>query len=174
MTDGHTVRRLCQIPLTIFPVYVLGFTLLSLRILARVLLSVSKPTCLRQQSTAKFTDNYILAGDIDHLAASFLTAYNVAYGINLKKSPVLQYLYYLAQAWKLSSCDLCEIAQNSVYQSGFSHALKSHWLGKKYYRRGENGIDIHKANVPRIRVEFRDTIWRNEMQLVYLGKSQHS
>jgi hypothetical protein len=74
--------------------------------------------------------NSIQAGDIDHLAASFLTAYNVAYGINLKKSPVLQYLYYLAQAWKLSSCDLCEIAQNSVYQSGFSHALKVNisWL----------------------------------------------
>lgn len=28
------------------------------------------------------------------------------------------------QVWKLSSCDLCEIARNSVYQSGFSHALK--------------------------------------------------
>ena len=28
--------------------------------------------------------------------------------------------------WKLSSCDLCEIARNSVYQSGFSHALKVH------------------------------------------------
>ena len=30
----------------------------------------------------------------------------------------------LLQVWKLSSCDLCEIARNSVYQSGFSHALK--------------------------------------------------
>jgi len=32
------------------------------------------------------------------------------------------------QVWKLSSCDLCEIARNSVYQSGFSHALKVHTL----------------------------------------------
>lgn len=30
----------------------------------------------------------------------------------------------LLQVWKLSSCDLCEIARNSVYQSGFSHAKK--------------------------------------------------
>jgi hypothetical protein len=30
----------------------------------------------------------------------------------------------LFQLWKLSACDLCEIARNSVYQSGFSHALK--------------------------------------------------
>lgn len=28
------------------------------------------------------------------------------------------------QVWKLSSCDLCEIARNSVYQSGFSHMAK--------------------------------------------------
>jgi hypothetical protein len=29
-----------------------------------------------------------------------------------------------AQVWKLSACDLCEIARNSVYQSGFFHQLK--------------------------------------------------
>ncbi|PIA59479.1 hypothetical protein AQUCO_00400396v1 [Aquilegia coerulea] len=170
------------------------------------------------------------AGDIDHLAATFLTSHNIAHGINLRKSPVLQYLYYLAQiglamsplsnnslfldyhrnpfpmfflrglnvslstddplqihltkeplveeysiaasVWKLSSCDLCEIARNSVYQSGFSHALKSHWIGKSYYKRGPDGNDIHKTNVPHIRVEFRDTIWKEEMQQVYLGKAQ--
>ncbi|CAN6469809.1 unnamed protein product [Victoria cruziana] len=170
------------------------------------------------------------AGDIDHLAATFLLANNIAHGINLRKSPVLQYLYYLAQiglamsplsnnslfldyhrnpfpsfflrglnvslstddplqihltkeplveeysiaasVWKLSSCDLCEIARNSVYQSGFSHALKSHWIGKKYFKRGPEGNDIHKTNVPHIRVEFRDMIWREEMQLVYLGKAK--
>ena len=32
--------------------------------------------------------------------------------------------FLFLQVWKLSSCDLCEIARNSVYQSGFSHALK--------------------------------------------------
>ncbi|XP_058737048.1 AMP deaminase-like [Vicia villosa] len=169
------------------------------------------------------------AGDVDHLAATFLTAHNIAHGINLRKSPVLQYLYYLAQiglamsplsnnslfldyhknpfpkfflrglnvslstddplqihltkeplveeysiaasVWKLSSCDLSEIARNSVYQSGFSHALKSHWIGSEYYKRGPNGNDIHKTNVPHIRLEFRDTIWRGEMRLVYLGRA---
>ncbi|KAK6943157.1 AMP deaminase [Dillenia turbinata] len=158
-------------------------------------------------TTIKFRPHSGEAGDIDHLAATFLTAHNIAHGINLKKSPVLQYLYYLAQiglamsplsnnslfldyhrnpfpsfflrglnvslstddplqihltkrtfgggVWKLSSCDLCEIARNSVYQSGFSHAFKSHWIGKEYYKRGPDGNDIRKTNVPHIRVEFR-------------------
>ncbi|BAT97412.1 AMP deaminase [Vigna umbellata] len=180
-------------------------------------------------TTIKFRPHSGEAGDIDHLAATFLTAHNIAHGINLKKSPVLQYLYYLAQiglamsplsnnslfldyhrnpfpmfflrglnvslstddplqihltkeplveeysiaasVWKLSSCDLCEIARNSVYQSGFSHALKSHWIGKEYYKRGPNGNDIQRTNVPHIRLEFRDTIWKEEMQQVYLGKA---
>lgn len=37
------------------------------------------------------------AGEIDHLAAAFLLCNNISHGINLRKSPVLQYLYYLAQ-----------------------------------------------------------------------------
>ncbi|XP_024443590.1 AMP deaminase isoform X3 [Populus trichocarpa] len=180
-------------------------------------------------TTIKFRPHSGEAGDTDHLAATFLTSHNIAHGINLRKSPVLQYLYYLAQiglamsplsnnslfldyhrnpfpmffqrglnvslstddplqihltkeplveeysiaasVWKLSSCDLCEIARNSVYQSGFSHALKSHWIGKEYYKRGPDGNDIHRTNVPHIRVEFRDAIWRDEMQQVYLGKA---
>ncbi|GJN33504.1 hypothetical protein PR202_gb22113 [Eleusine coracana subsp. coracana] len=109
------------------------------------------------------------AGDVDHLAAAFLTCHNIAHGVNLRKSPVLQYLYYLAQLWKLSSCDLCEIARNSVCQSGFSHRLKSHWIGRNYYRRGPEGNDIHQTNVPHIRVEFRHNIWKEEMELIHLG-----
>ncbi|KAH6798240.1 AMP deaminase [Perilla frutescens var. hirtella] len=180
-------------------------------------------------TTIKFRPHSGEAGDIDHLAATFLTAHNIAHGINLRKSPVLQYLYYLAQiglamsplsnnslfldyhrnpfpifflrglnvslstddplqihltkeplveeysiaasVWKLSSCDLCEIARNSVYQSGFSHALKSHWIGKEYFKHGPDGNDIHRTNVPHIRLEFRDMIWREEMQQVYVGKA---
>lgn len=37
------------------------------------------------------------AGDLDHLASTFLAAENIAHGINLRKSPCLQYLYYAAQ-----------------------------------------------------------------------------
>ena len=37
------------------------------------------------------------AGDLDHLVSTFLLAENIAHGINLRKSPCLQYLYYAAQ-----------------------------------------------------------------------------
>lgn len=33
-----------------------------------------------------------------------------------------------AQLWKLSTCDLCEIARNSVLQSGLSHQVPSKFL----------------------------------------------
>uniref|UniRef100_A0A0C9S924 AMP deaminase n=1 Tax=Wollemia nobilis TaxID=56998 RepID=A0A0C9S924_9CONI len=180
-------------------------------------------------SILKFRPHCGEAGDIDHLAATFLLAHNIAHGNNLRKSPALQYLYYLSQiglamsplsnnslfldyhrnpfpmffarglnvslstddplqihltkeplveeysiaasVWKLSACDLCEIARNSVYQSGFSHALKSHWIGRNYYKRGPAGNDIHRTNVPHMRVEFRDEVWKEEMQYLYLGSA---
>lgn len=34
-----------------------------------------------------------------------------------------------AQAWKLSSCDMCELAMNSVIMSGFPHEVRTAlWL----------------------------------------------
>ncbi|OAE33839.1 hypothetical protein AXG93_3559s1050 [Marchantia polymorpha subsp. ruderalis] len=179
--------------------------------------------------TIKFRPHSGEAGDLDHLAATFLVAHNIAHGNNLRKSPGLQYLYYLAQiglsmsplsnnslfldyhrnpfpmffarglnvslstddplqihltkeplveeysiaaqVWKLSACDLCEIARNSVYQSGFFHPLKAHWVGKNYFKRGPEGNDIHKTNVPHMRVEFRHEVWREELQYVNLGEA---
>ncbi|XP_075096642.1 AMP deaminase isoform X2 [Nicotiana tabacum] len=179
--------------------------------------------------TIRFRPHCGEAGDIDHLAAGFLLCHNISHGINLRKTPVLHYLYYLAQVglamsplsnnslfldynrnpflmffhrgmnvslstddplqihltkeplveeysvaakvWKLSSCDLCEIARNSVYQSGFKHADKAHWLGCKYYKRGPQGNDIHKTNVPNMRISFRHETWKEEMHYVYRGKA---
>ncbi|KAL8035646.1 hypothetical protein ABFX02_12G111100 [Erythranthe guttata] len=180
--------------------------------------------------TIRFRPHCGEAGDVDHLAAGFLLCHNISHGINLRKSPVLQYLYYLAQiglamsplsnnslfldyhrnpfpmffqrglnvslstddplqihltkeplveeysvaakVWKLSSCDLCEIARNSVYQSGFTHAAKLHWLGDEYFYRGPRGNDIHKSNVPNTRISFRHETWMAEMQCVYAGKAR--
>lgn len=35
---------------------------------------------------------------------------------------------------------------------------QSHWIGRNYYKRGPDANDIHKTNVPRIRVEFRHMV----------------
>lgn len=37
------------------------------------------------------------AGDVDHLVSAHMLCENIAHGINLRKSPCIQYLYYLAQ-----------------------------------------------------------------------------
>lgn len=165
------------------------------------------------------------AGDIEHLATSFLLAHGINHGLNLKKSPVLQYLFYLtqtgiamsplsnnalfceytknplptffkrglnvtlstddplqfaftreplmeeysvaAQVWKLSSTDLCELARTSVLQSGFEPCIKARWLGKTWYKPGEDGNDIAKTNVPDIRLCYRHETLLDELKLVY-------
>lgn len=56
--------------------------------------------------------------------------------IHFTKEPLVEEYSNAAQVWKLSACDLCEIARNSVYQSGFSDMAKLHWLGNKCFKRG--------------------------------------
>ncbi|KAK5648846.1 hypothetical protein RI129_003738 [Pyrocoelia pectoralis] len=153
------------------------------------------------------------AGPIQHLVCGYLLCENISHGLLLRKVPVLQYLYYLAQiaiamsplsnnslflnyhrnplpeylarglivslstddplqfhftkeplmeeysiaaqVWKLSSCDMCELARNSVLMSGFPHKMKQYWLGPNYTKEGVAGNDITRTNVPDIRVGFR-------------------
>jgi AMP deaminase len=181
----------------------------------------------RGMRTLAFRPHAGEAGDLDHLVAAFLLAKNIAHGNNLRKSPGLQYCFYLAQiglnmsplsnnslfldyhknpfpqffarglpvalstddplqihltkeplveeysvaaqVWKLSSCDLCEIARNSVLNSGFSHADKVHWVGDTYWLPGSAGNDTHKTNVPDVRVRFRHETLQAERQLISKG-----
>ena len=48
---------------------------------------------------------------MDHLAAAFLLTKNIAHGINLRKSPVLQYLFYLAQI----GLNMSPLSNNSLF-----------------------------------------------------------
>jgi len=196
------------------------------------------------------------AGDIDHLATTFMLAENIAHGINLRKSPVLQYLYYLtqiglnmsplsnnslfvdyhrnpfplffarglavtlstddplqihmtkeplveeysvaAQVWKLSAADLCEIARNSVLNSGFPREAKKHWISEKLFHKSDSSLsllgvvdgddddasstqslidlleenDIEKTNVPDLRIQFRCDVLEAEKGLIRSACSQ--
>lgn len=71
-----------------------------------------------------------------------------------------------AQVWKLSTCDLCEIARNSVLQSSLSHQEKQRFLGRNYYKEGPEGNDIRKTNVAQIRMAFRYETLCNELSFL--------
>ena len=165
------------------------------------------------------------AGEIHHLDTAFLLADGINHGINLRKSPTLQYLFYITQIglavspcsnnqlfisydknpfylffqrglnvslstddplmfhqtkeplmeeysiakqiYRLSQADTCEIARNSVLQSGYSDEEKIRWIGS--LDRWRN--DILKTNVPDIRIKFRHKTWLEEW-LVLKGESE--
>jgi AMP deaminase len=62
-------------------------------------------------NTISFRPHAGEAGDLDHLAAAFLLTKNIAHGINLRKSPVLQYLYYLEQI----GLNMSPLSNNSLF-----------------------------------------------------------
>uniref|UniRef100_A0A674N3E0 AMP deaminase n=1 Tax=Takifugu rubripes TaxID=31033 RepID=A0A674N3E0_TAKRU len=181
----------------------------------------------RGMNTFLFRPHCGEAGAITHLLASFMTADNISHGLNLKKSPVLQYLYFLAQipiamsplsnnslfleyaknpllefhkkglvvslstddpmqfhytkeplmeeyaiaaqVFKLSTCDMCEIARNSVLQSAMSHEEKAHFLGTDYLKEGPEGNDIRKTNVAQVRMAYRFETLCYELNLIMEG-----
>ncbi|KAI5129907.1 AMP deaminase [Nematocida parisii] len=166
----------------------------------------------REKSPIVFRPHSGESGDIDHLVYAFLTAKSIAHGVKLRKSPVLQYLYYLSQIgiamsplsnnslfieyrknpfplyfqrglnvslstddplqfhytreplmeeysiasqiWKLSSCDQCEIARNSVLMSNYSKKEKEEWIGV-YEVNGRLVNDQAMTNVPPTRFSYR-------------------
>ncbi|OII72012.1 adenosine monophosphate deaminase 2 [Cryptosporidium ubiquitum] len=208
-----------------------GFYLYSnIRVLNQLLYS-------RGLNPLKFRPHCGEAGKISHLATMYLLADSINHGILLKKTPVLQYLYYLKQIgiavspvsnnalflelmknpfpkffnvglnvslstddplifhftdeslleeysiashiWKLNNIDLCEIARNSVLQSGFSPKYKASWLGIKNYNHLNKSLynflndfepceinDISRSNVPNIRIQFRKDMLKGEMDLI--------
>lgn len=62
---------------------------------------------------------------------------------------------------------MCELARNSVLQSGFETELCRHWLGTKYYLGGPDGNVVAKTNVPDIRLRFRQETLNEELNLVW-------
>ena len=50
---------------------------------------------------------------------------------------------------------MCEIARNSVLQSGYELQIKKHWVGEHCELPGPAGNDIQKTNVPMLRLSYR-------------------
>lgn len=75
------------------------------------------------------------------------------------KEPLIEEYAVAAQIYKLSSVDMCELAKNSVKQSGYEFAIKQQWLGPNFHLPGARGNTMVKTNVPDRREEFRyDTL----------------
>lgn len=78
--------------------------------------------------------------------------------LHYTKDPLVEEYSVATQVWKLSSADQCEIARNSVLQSGWERRFKQHFLGDNYDKSGSEGNDIHKTNVPDIRLQYRKEV----------------
>jgi AMP deaminase len=185
-------------------------------------------TILNQLRSERGLNKFVLrphcgeAGNVQHLIGGYLLSQNISHGLLLRKVPVMQYLYYLAQigiamsplsnnslflnyhrnplpeflcrglvvslstddplqfhftkeplmeeysiaaqVWKLSSCDMCELARNSVLMSDFPHEVKQHFIGANYMREGVISNDIKRTNVPDIRVGYRYSTLCDELR----------
>jgi AMP deaminase len=83
--------------------------------------------------------------------------------LHFTKDALLEEYSVAAQVWRLSSTDQCEIARNSVLQSGWERKFKLHFLGKDY-------SDIRETNVPLIRLIYRHETLQHEKEYI----SQHA
>jgi AMP deaminase len=71
------------------------------------------------------------------------------------KEPLIEEYAVAAQIYKLSPVDMCELAKNSVLQSGYELSIKKKWLGPSCEKPGSGGNTMVKTNVPDRRADFR-------------------
>ncbi|CAK7263247.1 AMP deaminase [Sporothrix epigloea] len=81
------------------------------------------------------------------------------------KEPLIEEYAVAAQIYKLSPVDMCELAKNSVVQSGYEFAIKQQWLGPDFYKPGVAGNTMVKTNIPDRRQHFRSSTLREEWQM---------
>ncbi|MCJ1287966.1 AMP deaminase [Xylographa opegraphella] len=86
--------------------------------------------------------------------------------IAFTKEPLIEEYSVAAQIYKLNAVDMCELAKNSVMQSGFEHVVKQRWLGTDYHLPGVAGNNVAKSNVPNIREAFRHETLLQELSMI--------
>lgn len=90
--------------------------------------------------------------------------------LHYTKEPLVEEYTVAAQLYKFSSCDMCEIARNSVLQSGFERPWKAHFLGPNYNLSGPAGNDMFMTNVSNIRLQYRAEMLERERALIHAGR----
>lgn len=82
------------------------------------------------------------------------------------REPLMEEYAVAAQIWKLSPVDMCELAKNSVKQSGYEHSIKQLWLGENFNLPGAEGNKMIKTNIPDRREEYRHQTWVEEHRMI--------
>ncbi|KAI1814634.1 hypothetical protein GGS20DRAFT_547768 [Poronia punctata] len=82
------------------------------------------------------------------------------------REPLMEEYAVAAQICKLSPVDMCELAKNSVKQSGYEHSVKQLWLGENFNLPGAQGNKMIKTNIPDRREEFRHETWVEEHRMI--------
>jgi AMP deaminase len=71
------------------------------------------------------------------------------------REPLIEEYSIAAKVWRFSMNDLCEIARNSVLQSGYSAEWKAEKLGHRYFFSSSLGNDPNKSHMSNIRQAYR-------------------
>ena len=85
----------------------------------------------------------------------------------MTREPLMEEYSVFACVNRCSNTDLCELARNSVLQSGFEPCIKRQWLGNEYYLVGGAGNDPSKTNIPKMRLQFRHDVLAEEIKLLW-------
>jgi len=79
--------------------------------------------------------------------------------LHYTKDALVEEYSVATQVWKFSPVDQCEIARNSVLQSGWEMHLKKHYLG-------DDLCDIRETNVPPVRLQYRQETLDEEFRVL--------
>ena len=102
---------------------------------------------LRNMNTFQYRPHAGEAGDIDHVCAAFLLANSINHGITLKKSPTLQYLYYLKQV----GISMSPLSNNLLFLEYDKNPFSSYFQrGLKVTLSTDDPLMIHYSKDPLI------------------------
>jgi AMP deaminase len=92
---------------------------------------------------------------------------------HLTKESLMEEYAIAKKAMDFTVTDLCEIARNSVLQSGFEHEVKTAWLGEGYWLPGAAGNNPAKTNIPQSRRCFRYETLVDELNFLSFLSGKH-
>jgi len=87
--------------------------------------------------------------------------------IHLTKEPLIEEYSVMMQAMNMSMVDLCEIARNSVLQSGFGLEDKKRWLGDNFMEGTPESHDVKRSNLSAVRFCYRWEAYQEELSYIF-------